>query len=128
MRISDWSSDVCSSDLRVWIRLIGTGEVDKPHLGHLRRVDRAERTALISQVSQAFVGIGISPNTEIDDAAVARYLVEPFVRPVRSGDTKLGFPVSANQCEQRLASPLEFPELRSEEHTSELQSLMRLSY
>src|SRR3546814_9677314 len=114
MRISDWSSDVCSSDLaryiaqfgrdrvrklkrdigayRVWIRLIGTGEVDKPHLGHLRRVDRAERTALISQVSQAFVGIGISPNTEIDDAAVARYLVEPF---------------------------------RSEEHTSELQSLMR---
>src|SRR3546814_12264044 len=50
MRISDWSSDVCSSDL-------------------------------------------------------------PFVRPVRSGDTKLGFPVSANQCEQRLASPLEFPEL-----------------
>src|SRR3546814_10044416 len=87
---------------RVWIRLIGTGEVDKPHLGHLRRVDRAERTALISQVSQAFFGIGISPNTEIDDAAVARYLVEPFVRPVRSGDTKLGFPVS------------------SEEHTSEL--------
>src|SRR3546814_119408 len=76
-----------------------------------RRVDRAERTALISQVSQAFVGIGISPNTEIDDAAVARYLVEPFVRPVRSGDIKLGFPVSANQCEQRLASPLEFPEL-----------------
>src|SRR3546814_2861837 len=102
MRISDWSSDVCSSDL-------------------------------------------------------------PFVRPVRSGDTKLGFPVSANQCEQRLASPLEFPELlrirmpnvlfimtkderekgiiaiserdrtdagnkRSEEHTSELQSLMRISY
>src|SRR3546814_6628358 len=61
---------------RVWIRLIGTGEVDKPHLGHLRRVDRAERTALISQVSQAFVGIGI----------------------------------------------------RSEEHTSELQSLMRNSY
>src|SRR3546814_2850124 len=57
MRSSDWSSDVCSSDL------------------------------------------------------VARYLVEPFVRPVRSGDTKLGFPVSANQCEQRLASPLEFPEL-----------------
>src|SRR3546814_3117393 len=67
---------------RVWIRLTGTGEVDKPHLGHLRRVDRAERTALISQVSQAFVGIGISPNTEI----------------------------------------------RSEEHTSELQSLMRISY
>src|SRR3546814_12657691 len=65
----------------------------------------------MSQVSQAFVGIGISPNAEIDDAAVARYLVEPFVRPVRSGDTKLGFPVSANQCEQRLASPLEFPEL-----------------
>src|SRR3546814_15981474 len=36
MRISDWSSDVCSSDLRVIARLLGSGSVTAPFVDHFR--------------------------------------------------------------------------------------------
>src|SRR3546814_19482644 len=47
MRISDWSSDVCSSDLDVYMPMIGTAEVVAKRYGIAR--DRQDAYALQSQ-------------------------------------------------------------------------------
>src|SRR3546814_9150791 len=85
MRISDWSSDVCSSDLRLL------------HLGG------DERAAL--------------PVGQPVDRANVGALVQPEADDVRRVPLGLG-------AQPRMVRTVE----RSEEHTSELQSLMRISY
>src|SRR3546814_6737138 len=104
MRISDWSSDVCSSDLVAE----GAGVDD---LLVVRLGDSVELAGLgvVDEVEEAREGIA---EIEATPAAVAD--VEDALR--------LGvqlFPV----VEVRVV-PLD----QSEEHTSELQSLMRISY
>src|SRR3546814_7432099 len=94
MRISDWSSDVCSSDL-------GRGEVDRQPLG--RR----------SNHHIAIPGIAIAPRVT---RKVER---RPDLRGRRLRLFEIGLAVGEPRLE---------PVLRSEEHTSELQSLMRISY
>src|SRR3546814_5076562 len=92
MRISDWSSDVCSSDLRI------QPEIDA---GIVRITRRAlpvlHRDATVIEGARHF---------QNRDVGYARAGIQghrhPVVRAVRAG--------------------------RSEEHTSELQSLMRISY
>src|SRR3546814_3997643 len=106
MRISDWSSDVCSSDLL----LIGAG-VEPPAdfrvfaldvLAHHDEVDVGgpapgqRRRHAFQQAHRAHVGVEIELATQRDQQAPERDMV---------GDAG-----------------------RSEEHTSELQSLMRISY
>src|SRR3546814_5162285 len=105
MRISDWSSDVCSSDLADALNArfegVGTGEM-------LRKLFAEGTLGKIATVS--------SFGTE---SAVLLHLVaqaDPAV-PVIFVDTLKLFPET-----------LEYRETRSEEHTSELQSLMRNSY
>src|SRR3546814_7507579 len=91
MRISDWSSDVCSSDLPDV--LVGDVAVGADHEGFRDAVDAPVD-------ADAAVPIGTGPRVGISQ------LVQPaggILRPV---------PVVE----------------RSEEHTSELQSLMRISY
>src|SRR3546814_7722011 len=91
MRISDWSSDVCSSDL--------LAIAEQRHAGFLER-------GVIG--GRARIAFGDRP--EADE--VARK-VEPAEQPADHGhDDIVGFDFSS----------------RSEEHTSELQSLMRISY
>src|SRR3546814_7963737 len=86
MRISDWSSDVCSSDLIVWLDGLRPEIMD--HRFHQRQ------SRLIGQKARIDGGrIGDHPEPETR-------------RPPAIGH---GLP-------------------RSEEHTSELQSLMRISY
>src|SRR3546814_6184476 len=91
MRISDWSSDVCSSDLAGSFPRIPYSEAmlkygsDKPDL---------RNPVIITDVTDHFVDSGFGIFAGIV-AAVSS--VPPFFR-------------------------------RSEEHTSELQSLMRISY
>src|SRR3546814_6583864 len=79
MRISDWSSDVCSSDLSAF-------------LGAVRILTNASisRSSSVAMTGRRPTNSGISPNLSRS-----------------SGSTDLS---------------------RSEEHTSELQSLMRISY
>src|SRR3546814_3900758 len=100
MRISDWSSDVCSSDL-VEAAGIGFGEVE-----HV--VDQAE------QVAAAVVYV---PHV----LAVARVAE----RPQRLLLQQLG---ESDDGIERRAQLVTHHRQRSEEHTSELQSLMRISY
>src|SRR3546814_7217053 len=81
MRISDWSSDVCSSDL---FDVILTG-------------DGGKKINVIKEV-RAITGLGLGE---------AKTLVEGAPKAVKEGVNKA--------------------EARSEEHTSELQALMRIS-
>src|SRR3546814_2858234 len=102
MRISDWSSDVCSSDLHP-SRFRGFFEAGRG--GKLRRNDigiiagqKDERHVPRLQCQSAFE---LRPGTQVyvHQRAIGRLLIEQAERV-----------------------------LRSEEHTSELQSLMRISY
>src|SRR3546814_10911611 len=97
MRISDWSSDVCSSDLRhpghLW-----TGHRAAPRL--TATLDRERRSGHEHQPARPAGSADPSP-------------------AVLSADPAAGvFPAGRSGCVR----------LRSEEHTSELQSLMRISY
>src|SRR3546814_4169119 len=100
MRISDWSSDVCSSDRRV-----------QP--GSIARAHRGEPTAEgDSAGARAFSGSSSGGLFALAGArAVASRLPAP---PGGTGGVARG--VSGVQVR------------RSEEHTSELQSLMRISH
>src|SRR3546814_4209094 len=84
MRISDWSSDVCSSDLR-------SRKCGHPKCGH--------------------VGQAWNPACTWNPASDGR----------SSGTDQ--YPRGARACIW-----VQYNEPRSEEHTSELQSLMRISY
>src|SRR3546814_5425870 len=98
MRISDWSSDVCSSDLddRDREHDHADEQADQPH-----RVD--DRLAAI------MLGRGAVLDEAEDDLACPDRALE------HSGDRE--------QEDDELIE-----HRRSEEHTSELQSLMRISY
>src|SRR3546814_7488025 len=132
MRISDWSSDVCSSDLRAhypWAsRAAGSlrpGQCTRAALTHDQPREQSDRPGEQRQDEQG----------ELDDAAET--LLIGVARDPHSGEQVEGEIVNpANQHaalgrEQR-HHPGEAGEihrrLRSEEHTSELQSLMRNSY
>src|SRR3546814_1334085 len=104
MRISDWSSDVCSSDL-------------------------------VGGIATHVVEFLVQPRLGIGQVHVAR------VETARGGDRGGGFGEIAGaqlrarllqQFAQRILAPLQRTGVlrlqRSEEHTSELQSLMRISY
>src|SRR3546814_7286993 len=110
MRISDWSSDLCSSDLHhiadhdVEPQLAGLAR-DRQPLGQpaalveldVDDIEAADKRGRVGERQCAFVG---------DEGQGPLQSVEVGLCPAR----------------QRLF------ELRSEEHTSELQSLMRISY
>src|SRR3546814_9445301 len=95
-RISDWSSDVCSSDLDG----IATITMDRPEV----------RNAL--------------------DAATSRLIDEMLSRA--EADADVGVIIVTGAGDKAFCSGMDLKEAartgRSEEHTSELQSLMRISY
>src|SRR3546814_8555052 len=109
MRISDWSSDVCSSDL-----MIGGANpaVMQSQARALRDVEREnQRVAVaVARTSQK-----ISDQSLV--TARARREMSGFERSLRTTATTLNV----------VQGPLG-PIARSEEHTSQLQSLMRISY
>src|SRR3546814_5678061 len=136
MRISDWSSDVCSSDLL---------PVDEGALGAERR------TARIAEYAVEVAAFGRQLRIGIEDVVGAQRerpaitvvingrVEDPFGRVdvvvEIAGRTVFGhasvaqggadeFPVVLLVC----IGPDELGTGRSEEHTSELQSLMRNSY
>src|SRR3546814_1217115 len=88
MRISDWSSDVCSSDVYM---------------------AKADFTALNARLL-----------AESDDPEKARQFANP--RNAAAGSLR------QKDASVTASRPLRFLAPRSEEHTSELQSLMRISY
>src|SRR3546814_2868881 len=109
MRISDWSSDVCSSDL---------GEESVACITHRRFVaDAPDRDRGAVAIAQDFLGEHVARGGErlriIErDAPVDRDFA-PHEQPEFVGHPR-------HHLRMRI--------MRSEEHTSELQSLMRISY
>src|SRR3546814_6006985 len=98
MRISDWSSDVCSSDL-----------VDL-----VKRAEPGELLAHAVDVEVAHVALPQADRLERDLETHRDIRPAPSIRPPGRKIT-----ISMNRT----------PRVRrSEEHTSELQSLMRISY
>src|SRR3546814_2430984 len=120
MRISDWSSDVCSSDLLE--KALQLLRVPYHLSGGTAFLDRGE-------VKDALSWLRLVANPE-DDAA--------FLRAVQSPPRGVGATSLAKLAEiaQHAHLPLSraaesiglLKQLRSEEHTSELQSIMRISY
>src|SRR3546814_10291118 len=117
MRISDWSSDVCSSDLRI-------DTADALLKEDLRNVDLTEKrrkagegtlVEVLNAQSQYEADRGEIPQLG-QQLAEARHLLAILI-----GVT----PAELGPTEFHLA---DFTLPRSEEHTSELQSLMRNSY
>src|SRR3546814_5194383 len=123
MRISDWSSDVCSSDLRLDQILAEPGR--RRQRLRDRRID----------------GIGRQRGGEIEEIAVQIDIVLVDAEHVREAERvdgvdeqhrhPLGQGLRAVEVQPMdlRGRPVEpFGAMRSEEHTSELQSLMRISY
>src|SRR3546814_3695017 len=124
MRISDWISDVCSSDL-----YIDTGRL--PHAATL--VSRRGEIVHRSVIGEA------RPGEALKEDAIFR--IASMTKPV----TSIAFMMLVEEGKVALSDPLvkycpEFKDtgvfvagggnvpFRSEEHTSELQSLMRIPY
>src|SRR3546814_6819297 len=109
MRISDWSSDVCSSDLpAAGLDRFGSREFRREFVGGIgREIDRDERIERHAEVDAARRAVD---ERGFGDHLAARgaHRLHRFARRETGGDDILDH--------------------RSEEHTSELQSLMRISY
>src|SRR3546814_9532389 len=112
MRISDWSSDVCSSDLPLYQR-IGVGAVGDPQITCRRGTD------IIAVGQLCFVEL----DRNIHGETLSRTQAYKTIGIYRTVPCSRGQPVELEAI-IREASVY----LRSEEHTSELQSLMRISY
>src|SRR3546814_2032027 len=116
MRISDWSSDVCSSDLpaSITVRL-------EYVLAPLRVSVPAPRLLM-----------------KLPPLLIAPSAITPRrtrSKPLVSMALKSGLPIQMSRADVNEAPACNMPpassrppEIRSEEHTSELQSLMRISY
>src|SRR3546814_7700937 len=104
MRISDWSSDVCSSDLPAPL------PVQRRPDEHQRARRGSRQAALGGQSSLDQIARGEPRRHE----ALCGHRVEQQCRRARH--------------ERRGRSRGDLGDRRSEEHTSELQSLMRISY
>src|SRR3546814_9502049 len=108
MRISDWSSDVCSSDLQPSCQ--PPGDLRHGKAGGERHDLEGRDPARHERIGIGDLGHLVGGPAREDDAADAR------IAPPR------------NQ-EHAVVEPGPKPsDMRSEEHTSELQSLMRISY
>src|SRR3546814_8591070 len=103
MRISDWSSDVCSSDLAA-----ERGAEDALRQAEARHAQTGE--ALASAREARAGAVARAENQEQRRVEMGRISGERFECPALLLPERLGF------------------DSRSEEHTSELQSLMRNSY
>src|SRR3546814_5995918 len=113
MRISDWSSDVCSSDLSDF-QAIGTDRWSR-NRGKRRIRSEFRSDPIRSKLALGAPGI-FHPEPEISQTAPIRRAGHRAVSPIMR--------------QSRLPAPCSHiaRQSRSEENTSELQSPMRISY
>src|SRR3546814_4374553 len=123
MRISDWSSDVCSSDL-----------ITKANQAAVALFGADDAAALTGPVAKVFAA---SPETA-RLVMIARFKGQRTyaeVMKMRTLDGRLldvritiTYPAPPERLDVTLICLEDLTDQRSEEHTSELQSLMRISY
>src|SRR3546814_7128959 len=131
MRISDWSSDVCSSDLfrhrRVDFRLgveAADGEPDRAARPRLREAQGREDVGRLHRRRGAGRAGG---DREARHGPHERLRVHPLEGEVEVARNALRRVTVQADAGKAPSNALQQPR-RSEEHTSELQSLMRISY
>src|SRR3546814_6237248 len=123
MRISDWSSDVCSSDLTVEDLAARLGDEEAGVLVAHRFVephrDATDRVHETLEADEVDLDVVVDRNPEVLLDRVDQHLlalsvgaVDPTGRAVGDGAPQVAGDRQA----------------RSEEHTSELQPIMRISY
>src|SRR3546814_1356002 len=119
MRISDWSSDVCSSDLE---RFGAAGAVLYFDVNDLKAINdrygHAAGDAVLKQICEILLretrASDVVGRLGGDEFGVI--LAQSALEPAAAKAAKLADTIAAEGA------------VRSEEHTSELQSLMRISY
>src|SRR3546814_1341174 len=133
MRISDWSSDVCSSDLT------SSNDRKRPDFSDvlvkfLLRPCRALRPGVFLEIALRKEEAGaqrLAPRRILDDALLDVVEADPF-HPGRGAVQIAGFLAveldEGGAIIERFLLGFHLAQQRSEEHTSELQSLMRISY
>src|SRR3546814_5555018 len=109
MRISDWSSDVCSSDLAPFFWL-------SPVMSNTEQASPSRCAAMPSSAPIVTTPVPPMPETMMLNAP------SESAASTGSGRSVCASPASAETLGLRGSAS------RSEEHTSELQSLMRISY
>src|SRR3546814_2386101 len=112
MRISDWSSDVCSSDL-------GLSIFDISGRAMSAQLVRLNTTA--SNLANA----GSIAKSEAEVYRARKPVFETVFDETTGGANAT---VKVDEIVTSTATPVKRYDPRSEEHTSELQSLMRISY
>src|SRR3546814_2713587 len=115
MRISDWSSDVCSSDLIV---------NRNAHQAAILRLQRRLAELVRVHFTQPLVPLHMQ--------SAARFAEQPGKGFIKARHALAALPTTHLQSiglqSVDAGAQRRDPLVRSEEHTSELQSLMRISY
>src|SRR3546814_6013997 len=101
MRISDWSSDVCSSDLLPYLRFLA-----------------CYFSYVLNDMNDAIAQLTYARQLGYAGPQVTLLLADANIRLKKNSE---GLALVSEAMKQQRAA-------RSEEHTSELQSLMRISY
>src|SRR3546814_1178079 len=110
MRISDWSSDVCSS-----------------YLANCRQVKHVAAIESDRRIGRCSFAVGVIDRDTAQIADVGAGMPATFAAPVQ-GDVRIRFGDAGNALAGLHRGVERGARCRSEEHTSELQSLMRISY
>src|SRR3546814_1734411 len=123
MRISDWSSDVCSSDLLVeTLADDRRGEFQEAALHRVLRQAGADAAGDgLELADRSLVATAVPADHDTD--LLHHLLLKRLLCALLSGPCQ----VRDASCDRQDTVEIEV-RLRSEEHTSELQSLMRISY
>src|SRR3546814_8055446 len=110
MRISDWSSDVCSSDLA--IRRFWRFGQSKPVNCHI--IAAETEGANVSNIRRKVA------DADRMAAAMVKHMADLSSAAIKGS--------ARDTPKYNPSLPVILPKFRSEEHTSELQSLLRISY
>src|SRR3546814_5430848 len=120
MRISDWSSDVCSSDL-----LAPIGISANKVMRTLPRTRETKPKAAAHKFTRGMVLVFAGPMRGAAGLTAAAALRAGAGYVVLDGSERAPFSAIIAESDAKFGERLDD---RSEEHTSELQSLMRISY
>src|SRR3546814_8301860 len=126
MRISDWSSDVCSSDLSVTLSSRSARPTARKQKAAAHPTS-AHPPSHIKKAAESPVSAQTIPGTQAMTVSIRRREVAIPLLFFSADRRRFGSPMQRRRigtAERAMAVRI----VRSEEHTSELQSLMRISY
>src|SRR3546814_1938269 len=125
MRISDWSSDVCSSDLCFFSPSEAELQVVRTHRRALNRLGVALQIGFLRLTGTALNSFEIIPGQVLAHLGIVLDIEVPQLTSIRALYRRRRTLFEHQDSAKRA---LGLRDLRSEEPTSELQSLMRSSY